>query len=207
MNDIVVTQIRQSDKGGLFSVYTQRGFEFSLSAKGLADTGIRAGSAFTQEEFAELSEYAQAEKAYRHAVYLLGFRAYSASELISKLSEYGEYAERAVAKLEQQGYVDDEAYADDIIEKYRRKYGPARLKTELRKRGISPQIWEDKLIEAYDDPVSDIERHIKEKLRGRVPADRKERDRVFSFLMRRGYAADDMKRAMELCFGRDIEEM
>ena len=206
MNDIVVTDIRQSDKGGLFSIYTQRGFEFSLSAKGLADTGMRVGSTFTQDEFDSMREYAMEEKAYRHAVYLLGFRAYSASELTNKLSEYGRYAEQAVARLEQQGYVDDAAYADDIIEKYRHKYGQIRLKQELRRRGVSTEIFEDKLYAAYDDVVPDIQRHITEKLRGKVPADIKERNRIFTFLMRRGYEADDIRRALEIYCGQDIED-
>ena len=206
MNDITVTDIRVSEKGGLFSVYSQRGFEFSLSAKGLTDSGIREGSVFSEEEFDRISAFAAREKVYRHAVYLLGFRGYSSAELLEKLSRCGEDGTEAVARLEAEGYIDDGTYAEDIIEKYRNKYGPGRVREELRRRGIPSELWRDKLQAAYADPVQDIVERISEKLRGNAVSDKKERDRLFSFLIRRGYSSEDVKRAMTLYFEQEAGE-
>ncbi|MBQ6671561.1 MAG: RecX family transcriptional regulator [Firmicutes bacterium] len=75
---------------------------------------------------------------------LLDVRGYTEQELAKKLLEKGycaQEAQDAVEKLREYGYVNDEAYARGMAEKGMREgKGSARIMTELKKRGIDPEL-------------------------------------------------------------------
>lgn len=59
-------------------------------------------------------------------------------------------------------------------------------------------------LEQLEDPAEVIDRLIEKKLRGREP-DRKELNRVSSFLARRGFAWDDIREGLSR-YGASLEE-
>lgn len=137
---------------------------------------------------------------YKYAVWLLEKRDFSENELFKKLIKKYEEEESkaAVEKCVEAGYIDDERYAFRIIEKYQKRYGQRRLSDELFKRGIDRELCEQLLEDSYEaeHEHEKIKHAINQKLKGLLPSDRKEYEKTYAFLMRKGYGSDEINRAM-----------
>lgn len=199
-------KIEPAKKSTLYNIFTPEGFAFSISAKGIFETGLSEDKDMSPETVEAARAYAQSEKVFQRAVYYLGFRDYSAGELLERLARAGMDGTEAVAQLQRLGYVDDEKYADKLIEKYASRYGKRRIDEELRRRKISKEIREDKLAGFQEDVAPELCEQIAKKMRGQPFEDRKQRDKVYAFLVRRGYAYEDIKKAFRL-YNESIGDM
>ena len=132
------------------------------------------------------------------ALQLLEKRDYSRAELIKKLIEKGfdgTEAAEAVDSLVSLGFVDDARYAPIVVRHYSQKgYGMGRIKSELTRRGVPKELWEDALAELSDSGDT-LDAVIARKLGGRVP-DRKELKRLTDMLLRRGFSWSEIKTAL-----------
>ena len=135
-------------------------------------------------------------------------RPHSEKELRQKLAEKGcspDDVDTVTALCIDYGFVNDEEYAGSIARHYAAMgYGPGRVRTELNRRGVPKELWEDALAQlgGQDDT---IDRLLAAKLRGKDPADRRERDKAAAALFRRGYSWDDIRAALRR-YGADDEE-
>lgn len=146
------------------------------------------------------------------AVDLLSRHAWTRAELTARLRRRGapdEVAVEVVEGLIARGYVDDAAYARSWVEtRSARGYGPARLRAELRARGVpSPLI---AAAFAATEPAGDLDRARAAALR-RLPALRRaapERAaaRLRDFLLRRGYAASVVTRIVRECIAVSTDD-
>lgn len=205
---ITITELKPQKNISLYSVITDGGFEFSLTAKGIFENGVKVGKTFTQSEFNWLKAYAAREKTCRYAVYLLGRRDYSSAELEKKLCEKPDcstYAAQTVCRLVEQGLINDEVYAQKVIDKYIAKGGKKKIAEELYKRCVPKELWQQKLEARCTDMSAAVLEQLIKKQKGRAIADRKERDRLFAFFVRRGYSYDEIKKAF-LQYNNDIED-
>lgn len=138
---------------------------------------------------------------------MIGARPLSKGELIQRLIQKGissDCAQAAAHWLEDIGAIDDQAYADMLTRHYAAKgYGPRKIRDEFFKRRVPRDCWAQAL-EQLEDPAEVIDRLIEKKLRGREP-DRKELNRVSSFLARRGFAWDDIREGLSR-YGASLEE-
>jgi len=104
-----------------------------------------------------------------------------------------------VRDLAARGYLDDAAYARHwVATRVSRGYGPARLRAELRARGVVPRLIDDAL--SAMEPGEPLAR-ARDAARRRLPALRRGRaDRVAprlrDYLLRRGYAAGVVARVV-----------
>jgi regulatory protein len=102
------------------------------------------------------------------------------------------------------GYVDDAAYARHwVTTRAARGYGPARLRAELRARGVARPLIDAAL--AHVD-AADALAHARAIARRRLPALRRasaERaaSRLRDHLLRRGYAGGIVARVVRECLG------
>jgi len=83
-------------------------------------------------------------------------------------------------------------------------YGPGRIRQELKRRGVPPELW-DSAFEELDEDTENIDRLLRQRLRGQDASDRKIRDRAASFLFRRGYSWNDIRAALAR-YGADDDE-
>lgn len=145
---------------------------------------------------------------YDRALNMLAFRARSASELARALVRKGsERAEvdRAIARLQEQGLLDDAAFAQAFT---RAKVLGAnlsrrRVQQELTRKGVARDVGEQAVTAVFEaegiDQREMVEAAARRKARslGRLdPVVR--RRRLYAFLARRGYDSDDIRRAMEV---------
>jgi regulatory protein len=98
----------------------------------------------------------------------------------------------AVAELQETGFLDDARYARQFAEDKREldQWGSDRIATDLRRRGIAPQLI-DAAVSTHD---RDSELRTALLLLGRryadPPRDDRERDRAWAMLVRRGYSPE-----------------
>ena len=114
-----------------------------------------------------------------------------------------------MADLTARGYLDDEAFAHHwVAVRASRGYGPARLRAELRARGVAPALVDAALAGAGDDGELERARAV---ARRRLPAlQRGDRARTAArlrdHLLRRGYAPPVVARVVRECVGLRVED-
>ena len=132
------------------------------------------------------------------AVGMIGRRALSKKELEQRLTKKGaseENAREAADWLEEIGAVDDANYAGVIARHYgSRGYGIARVKEELRRRGVDRSLWEEALAELPESREA-IAAYLRKRSHGDLN-DPKELKRVTDALIRRGFTWGDVRTAL-----------
>ncbi len=141
----------------------------------------------------------------------LSRRGYSGQELAEKLRRAGvdEFsAEKTVEECRRLGFVNDELFARDCAGVLAsRGCGRLRIKADLRRRGVSEYAPE--VLEELEE--SELERAVeaarfKRRLLARETDSRKLREKLWRFLLGRGFTPDTVREAVRLS-GLDDEEM
>jgi len=138
------------------------------------------------------------------AIALLARRDFSMAELRRKLRERGylpSAIEPALANLESGRVIDDKRYGDNVVAaRARRGQGPARIRNELRRAGLDPEIVQTTMDRAKEDGPDFLAmaRATRARKFGTgIPKDRKERARQARFLQYRGFSNDHIRAVLE----------
>lgn len=167
------------------------------------ESKYRKGSEISDKELEDLISKSNFRMAKEYALYLLGYRSYSRNELNQKIRlKYGEDAAyRAICKIEELGFIDDEKYAKDLANKLFKvkKYAVKRIYYELLKRGIGNDLAEKIISGMSDSPQESIIELLNEKFRLKL-SNEKDVKRTVASLQRMGYNFEDIKSALqEVC--------
>ena len=168
---------------------------------------LYTGLDITAETVVELQKCAARSETRQRAANIISARALSRRELTKRLSGKGaseEDAEAAADWLEDIGALDDLAYAKTVVRHYSNSgCGAAKIRDELRRRGVARELWDEALAEAPDAGET-IARVIAAKTKGKT-LDERERKKLSGALLRRGFAWRDVKEALRT-LGAEIEE-
>lgn len=185
-------------KKGRFLVILEDGDILRITEEELLRFGLRSGEELEEETLEALRSSAKTSQVKAQAAGMIGRRALSKSELQRRLIRGGAAeadAQAAADWLEDIGAVDDPAYAAAVVWDYgRRGYGPARIREELRRRGVPRELWEVALEELPDseDILDDL---IRKRCRGDL-SDPREVKRLSDGLLRRGFSWSQVKEAL-----------
>ena len=124
---------------------------------------------------------------------------------MDKLARQGIDGSDAVDQLVRMGYINDDTYADRIIEKYGSRYGKRRVAQELQKRKIDRLIWQEKLEQLQTDPVAEISQTLQKRVKGLPIEDLREKQKQYAYFLRRGYDGEDIKKAIAL-YNENVKE-
>ena len=189
---------RSQRKKDRFLVKLEDGSILRVTEEELLRFGLRPGLELDVEDLEALRASAGVSGAKAQAASIIGSRALSKRELTRRLVKKG--SEEADAKaaadwLEDIGAVNDAAYAASLARHYGgRGYGPARVREELRRRGVDRSLW-DQALEELPEAAETLDRLIQKKCGGDL-ADPREKKRVSQALMRRGFDWSDVRAAM-----------
>ena len=164
---------------------------------------LKAGEELGLEELEALVERSDARRAREKALYLLEHRSHSKRELTEKIARTAasrQAAQAAADHLEEIGLIDDRAYAESYARELvvRKRYGLRRVRQELSRKGISPEIQEEVLC-AYEDGGEAARENIALVLQRRYPLwreDEKSRRRAVAALQRLGYSYSQISAVM-----------
>jgi len=142
------------------------------------------------------SEPSSPLRAYQYALRLLTARDYTVARLREKLGGKGfdlADADEALARMVAEGWLDDRRYAERFAESALgsgRFYG-ARLRQEMRRRGLSPELISEVLgaVMQEHDECRDIQAVCERRFSAFSfdSASEKEKRRVIGYLQRRGF--------------------
>ena len=205
-----ITDISPQQKGDLYNIFFDGEFAFSADGGFIAENFLHKGDEFSARAFEELKYLAEVRKAYRHGLYLLGNRDFSSKDLTERLRRKGtdpEIAAAAVAKIKEAGYINDERYAEKLVEHYKTKNGSRRIMYELQKSGIDRETAREAVENGYseEDGVEAILKDLRRRFRKNPELDRKESSKIFSRYISRGYEFETVKNAYNL-FTEELNE-
>ena len=158
------------------------------------------------EIYKEIIEEVLTKRAKLRALHLLEQGDRTKKDLEEKLLKNGyppEAAEAALAYVESFHYIDDKRYALSYIQNQSGRKGRARIQMELRRKGV-PQEYIDQAFQEMEeetDTEAVIRELVQKKRRGQGPMDEKEKQRLYGFLLRRGFSTSDI-----LCVLREFSE-
>ena len=193
-------------KPGRFTLEVEGQQIATLSIDAIERLGLARGSAFDDGTAAAVEREVGILATYDRALNLLAARARASADLHRLLVSKGEPKDRvdaAIGRLEHAGFLDDSSFARQFT---RSKvldggFSRCRVQLELEKRGVARDV----AIQAIDavfvedgvNEAASIERIARKKLRTLINQDAPTRKRrLYAFLARRGYHADDIGRVM-----------
>ena len=178
----------------------------TLSLDAIERLRVATGSVLDDRTAHEMDREAAVLATYDRALNMLAVRARSSAELRRLLVRKGEPADQvsvAIARLESAGFLDDAAFARQFARSKALGAGLSRrrLRQELGRKGVARDLSDDAieavlLEEGIDDSTS-IEWVARKKLRTLAQLDAPtQKRRLYGFLARRGYNADDIARTL-----------
>ena len=121
----------------------------------------------------------------------------SRKEMYDRLITKGETpdnAELCADWLCDMGLINDRSYASSVVRHYAAKgYGPSRIKQELKRHGLSRELW-DEALEELPEQYDYVDRFLRSRLND--PEDRAQVKKVSDALFRRGYSWEQIKHAL-----------
>lgn len=203
-----ITDIQKQKKNqSRFSIYLDGTYAFGVSE----DVMIRhhkqlgIGQEIEQAFIEEVLTAEEVQKAFDSAVNLLSFRPRSEKELRTRLKqkEFEEnWIDLAITKLKSYGFINDDSFARMLARDKQniKKLGSRGIKEELRQKGIDKEIIEEVIDEVFDTE-KELEQAIElceKKFRtlGEKDPIQKRKQKVFQFLVRKGYSFEIANKAI-----------
>jgi len=197
---------RSESVGGRYSIAVDGAVVGDLSLDAIERLDLHVGAQVTDRVVAAITQEVQALHTYDRAVTLLAAHARASRELERLLVKKGEppvLAKAAVARLTEQGFLDDASFARQFARtKLAGGLSRRRMQAELARRGVTRDVADAAIDEIVtDDGVDEAQacgRVAERKMRSLrdLPAD-VQRRRLYAFLARRGYELGDVRAAVD----------
>lgn len=159
---------------------------------------IKDETEINEDEWQALVDKINYSKAINKCYDLLSRRDHSVKELKTKLLRTVDEnnAQRAIDRMIELGYLDDEKYAEKLLEYLieNKRMSKAHIKQEMFKRGVPNDIISSLLEYAEIDNVSSICDLIQTKYRNKLNAENG-KEKAIASLMRKGFSYSDIKSA------------
>ncbi len=137
----------------------------------------------------------------KRAVFLLEKQDRTEAQIRRKLKENSypeEMIDEAVFYLKERHFLDDRRYAENYIRYHCAKESKGKLRLKLMEKGVSKEIIEAAMEEEY---VGDEDAYIKMWLQKKnfsyEESDQKEKQKIYGFLIRKGFQSADILRVMK----------
>ncbi len=188
-----ITAIRDGrGRGRRVNVFLDGKFAFSLEAELAVKESLQVGQELFTSQIGALARFDHFHRCLNAAAHYLGYRPRSESELRERLHRRGfdgDSVEAVIARLKEQGLVDDMAFAQ-FWRDNRESFSPRSqwlTRLELRQKGVAGDII-DQVVDAIDDDDSAY-RAARNKARSLLQCDYQTfRHRLGDYLKRRGFS-------------------
>lgn len=191
-----------SQKGGKWKIRLEDGTIFALYKKEILTYQLAEGEEMSEELWQELCEEVLCKRARKRALYLLERMDRTEYQLRKKLREnlYPEaIVEDAIAYVKSYHYIDDVRYAENYIRCSQEQKSRLQMRQKLLERGVSVRDIERAMEEAYCCKEEELIRKLLEKKHyDPEQMDRREKYRIYQYLMRRGFSGELIRHCMNL---------
>lgn len=201
---MIVTQLTEVSSGRC-KVYIDQEFAFVLYKGELRLYKLAENEEIREEDYREIMEQVLPKRAKLRAMNLLQKKQYTEKQLRDKLKEGfypAEIIDDAVAYVKSFRYIDDLQYAVDYITYHESSRSLKKLSFDLMNKGISGEViqqafaqWQE---EGGEQDEQEMIRTLLEKKHYDPDCDEKEKRKIYAFLLRKGYSAEAVGRAMRM---------
>ena len=146
-----------------------------------------------------------------YALKVIEFKDRTEKEIREKLTQKGydeNITEDEIAFLKDYGFINDLRYAQRFVSDAinLKKWGKARIRAELLRKGVDREIIDNTVEDAFIDVDDDrLLKEMQRRFKNSDLSNIKERTRIFNFYMRRGFSPDEIKGTMNsMCSFDDI---
>lgn len=186
-------------KGSTFCVIFDNDERIYISSEIIDQFNLRVGTNIPEQAVSDIVYANDRRRARERALYLMSMRDHSFTELYNKLiKNYDEDISLEICSiLKSKGIINDERYAERLSRQLFevKRVGVFRARQEMRMKGLSDEIIENKIAK-YEDSSDDILSELIEKKYARYLGDEKGQRRVQSALLRQGYTFSQIKSAL-----------
>lgn len=162
---------------------------------------LKVGVEVSDELYREIQNEVIGRRAKKRAMHLLEKMDRTEAGLREKLrqNEYPpEAVDGAIEYVKSYHYLDDTRYARNFIRCYQNTRSQKRIRMDLLSKGIDSSLIEQALEEEYEgEEIQLIHQLLQKRGYNGAGADRKEQQRTYAFLMRKGFRSEDILRAMK----------
>lgn len=202
MQEVQIREVRRGEKGRVHISF-ETGITVSLYRSEIRSLPLQEQQLLlTEEAFLPWTVYQKilteivGLRAKKRAMFLLEKMDRTEKQLYDKLKQNGypeECVEAAVAYVKQYHYIDDLRYAKQYVRYHQQKKSRQKLKMDLIQKGVEKDVIEQALEEEFEsDERAKIRELLKKRRYDYTCADRREQQRTYQFLMRRGYRSGDI---------------
>lgn len=199
-----VIQILELDRKRV-RIRLEDGCEFALYKGEKRQYDLQEGGELSQEQFEDIRQEILIKRARKRVMHLLEKMDRTEEQLRVKLRQ-GYYPEDviedAIGYVKGYHYLDDLRYAQNYVRSHREKKSRRMLQLELQKRGVAKEWIQQALEEEYEqeNEQEQILKWIRKKDYSSDTADLKEKQRMYQFLLRRGFRPNDILHALDFEF-------
>ena len=211
----ITDMVHQKRHSNRMSIFLDGVFAFGLDEETVFKHGLKIGLELDEDRIAQVLGDEQRKKAKDAAFHYLSYRPRTIKEVRDKLKEKGykgDLVEETIAVLRRLGLLDDRDFAARWIEERLRMKprGRRMIFTELREKGVSREIAEEALSEAFaniDERTLAADLLRKRAARYRTVEPRRAFRRMSDFLVRKGFDFEIAKEVVEEMLREHEEEV
>lgn len=202
-----ITEIKKVGKGDRYKLYLNGEFVGIFESEILARHCLKTGEKYDEDFFDKLTIENGDYACFNRGLNAIEKSMKSEKMLKTYLKEKGyplSCINKAIEKLKEYGYVDDEAFAENYISTYSSTKSKRKIKYDLMGKGIKEEIIESKLVclEDEDERVKCFK--FAEKYMKNKEFDLKTKQKLYNHLLGKGFDYDNIGYSWEkLQNGRD----
>ena len=204
MQELLVTEVIPREKGRT-SIRFDNGMEVLLYKGEVRKLGLQEQTVISREKYDEIIYEILGTRAKKRAMFLLERMDRTEHQLRDKLMQNGYPAvcvDLAIDYVKKYHYIDDLRYATNYISYQQKRKCRQKLKIDLLTKGIDKNVIEQALDEAFDsDEQIKIRQLLEKKHYDPKECDRKEKQKTYQYLMRRGFKGSDILHVMKIWDG------
>lgn len=196
-----VMQISGLDKKRM-RIFLEDGRSFVLYRGEVRRYSLEEGEELSDGQYEEICSEILKKRARRRTMHLLEKMDRTEAQIREKLRQ-GFYPEEiiedAVAYVKGYHYLDDSRYAENYVRNQREKKSRRKIQMELMAKGIDRELAEQALEEECqrENEQELILKWVEKKHYSAQTADLKEKQRMYQFLMRKGFQSDDILHVLD----------
>ena len=204
MQALLVTEVIPREKGRT-SIRFDNGMEVLLYKGEVRKLGLQEQTVISREKYDEIIYEILGTRAKKRAMFMLERMDRTEHQLRDKLMQNGYPAvcvDLAIDYVKKYHYIDDLRYATNYISYQQKRKSRQKLKIDLLTKGIDKNVIEQALDEAFDsDEQIKIRQLLEKKHYDPKECDRKEKQKTYQYLMRRGFKGSDILHVMKIWDG------
>lgn len=198
---MLIIQITELDKKRI-RIFLEGGKDFVLYKGEGRKFSLEEGTELSEKQYQEICSDILTKRARRRTLHLLESMDRTEMQIRKKLKE-GFYPEdiidNAVEYVKGFRYLDDSRYARNYIRSQQDRKSLKKMQMELLGKGISREVIEQAMEEEYqqEDERKLILKWVEKKHYSSERADLKEKQKMYQFLVRKGFRSDDILHVLD----------